>query len=127
MPNSNNTQPSLILNSLHNSPPRPLIKPVQDSHVVPTNFKIVNIRIFLDPTRRIALWQRYPSLLQAVSYQDLRHSFIVFLGKRGDGGIVCFLVTNDGGVGLDDDVVFVAVVDYRALLAPGVELGKLLV
>ena len=36
-----------------------------------------------------------------------------------------FLVADDGGVGLDDDVVLVAVVDYRPLLAPRVKLEYL--
>jgi len=46
----------------------------------------------------------------------------VFLRHGDKGFVVGFLVTHEGGVGFDDDFVFVAVVDYCTLLAPGVEL-----
>lgn len=114
---------SLILHSLHNSPLRPLIQPIQRCHIPITKLKIVYIGILFYPARRIALRQWYPALLQTIPDQDLRNCLAVFLGEFGGGGVVGFLVADDGGVGLDNDVVFVAVVDYCALLAPRVKLG----
>jgi hypothetical protein len=46
----------------------------------------------------------------------------VLLGNASDGFVVCFLVTDDRAVGLDNDALGFAVVDNLALLAPGVEL-----
>jgi hypothetical protein len=46
----------------------------------------------------------------------------VLLGNAGDGFVVCFLVTDDRAVGLDNDALGFAVVDNLTLLAPGVEL-----
>ena len=116
----------LVLHSLHDSPLRPLIQPIHRCHIPITKLKIVNIGILFYPARRIALRQRYPALLQAIPDQDLRDGLAVFLGEFGGGGVVSLLVADDGGVGLDDDVIFVAVVDYCALLAPRVKLGCML-
>ena len=44
------------------------------------------------------------------------------LGNGDEGFVVGFEVADEGGVGLDDDVVGVAVGDYGALLGEGVEL-----
>ncbi len=43
-------------------------------------------------------------------------------GEREERGVVGFVVADQGRVGFDDDGVVVAVGDYGALLAPGVEL-----
>ena len=60
--------------------------------------------------------------MQTVADQDLGDGFAVFLGQGDGGGVVGFLVADDGGVGLDGDVVVLAVGDDGALLAPRVEL-----
>ena len=46
----------------------------------------------------------------------------MLLGNASHGFVVCFLVTDDRAVGLDNDALGFAVVDNLALLAPGVEL-----
>ena len=46
----------------------------------------------------------------------------MLLGNAIDGFVVCFLVTDDRAIALDNDALGFAVVDNLALLAPGVEL-----
>ena len=116
---------SLILHSLHNSPLRPLIQPIQGCHILITELETVDIGILFYPAGGVALGQWYPALLQTIPNQDLRDSLAVLLGEFSGGGVVGFLVADDGGVGLNDNVVFVAVVDYCALLAPRMELEYL--
>lgn len=49
----------------------------------------------------------------------------MFLCYADEGLIVSFVVADEGGVGLDDDFVLVAVIDDCSLLAPWVKLmGK---
>ena len=45
-----------------------------------------------------------------------------FFGNGEESGVVGFVVSDKGAVGLDDDVVGLAIGDYGALLAEGVEL-----
>ena len=46
-----------------------------------------------------------------------------FFGNGEESGVVGFVVSDKGAIGLDDDVVGLAVGDYVALLAEGVELS----
>jgi len=116
------SNPDLVTNSLHNRPRTPLIQPIQRLHILPTQLKPIHVRILSDATGRIALRERHPIFLQTVSDQDLRGGFLVGFGEREERGVVGFVVADQGRVGFDDDGVVVAVGDYGALLAPGVEL-----
>jgi len=114
--------PSIILHSLYNRPIRLLIQPLHHVHIIPAQLKIVHIRILLDPTRRVALRQRHPPLLETVPDENLSGRFVVFLCEGKEGGIVGFAGADEGRVGFYYYAVFVAVGDYGFLLAPGVEL-----
>ncbi len=113
---------SVILYSLHNCPPRPLIQTIQRRHIILIELESVEIRICLDTRWGITFRQRDPVLLQAVSDQHLAGRLVVFLGDANEVLFVGFVVADERAVGLDDDVVVAAVFDNFALLVPGVEL-----
>ena len=110
---------SIILHRLYYRPVGPLIEIIQLLHVLPTQLKVINARILLDPTGRVALRQRHPSFLETVPDEDLCCRFAVFLPEGDKRGIVDFLRADERGIGFDDDAVLVAVGDYGPLLAPG--------
>ena len=64
----------------------------------------------------------YPSLLQAVTNQNLAGRLIVLLRQRVECWVIGLLVADQGAVGFDDDVVGLTVLDGHALLVPGVQL-----
>lgn len=112
----------IILHSLHNCPPRPLIQTIQRRHIILIEFESVQIRICLDTRWGITFRQRDPVLLQTVSDQHLAGGLVVFLGDADEVLLVGFVVADERAVGLDDDVVVAAIFHDFALLVPGVEL-----
>lgn len=68
----------------------------------------------------------HPSLLQAVTNQDLTSRLLVLLGQRVQRGVVGLLVADQGAVGFNDNVVGLTVLDSHTLLVPGVKLEGLL-
>lgn len=99
-----------------------MIQPIQRSHILFVEFKIVYISVADNPRRIVTLGQRYESLLQTPSDEDLVGFLVVFLRDGGKCRVVCLFVADNGAVGFDYDVAFFAVFDDFALLAPGVEL-----
>ena len=98
------------------------VQRIQLLHIPSTQLKPIYVRILLDPTLRIALWQRHPVLLQTIPYQDLRRRLVMRLCEREQCGIVSFVIADQRRIGLYNDRVMVAVGDDSALLAPRVEL-----
>lgn len=68
----------------------------------------------------------YPSLLQAVTDQDLTSRLLVLLSQRVQRGVVGLLVADKGAVSLNDNVVGLTVLDSYTLLVPGVQLEGIL-
>lgn len=116
---------SLVLNSLHNSTCAPLIKRVQQIHIVGTDIKVENVGVGGDPLRVIRLGQWYPFLLQRITDQDLLCGLVVSLGDLDESRVVGFIVAHDGGVCFDNDSVLLAECVDRPLLAPWVKLGRI--
>jgi hypothetical protein len=67
-------------------------------------------------------YRTYPSLLQAVTNQDLTGRLLVLLRQRLECRVVGLLVADQGAVGLDNNVVGLTELDSHALLVPGVQL-----
>lgn len=66
--------------------------------------------------------QSYPALLQTVSDEDLTCALVVLLCNGIQGGVICFLVTDQWAICLNEDLVVETVLDCFLLLVPGVEL-----
>ena len=118
----NPPSPNLIRHRLHNRPRLAHIQAIQLLHIPLIQLEPIHILVLLDATRRIALGQRHPALLQTVADQDLRRRDAVFLADADEGGVVGFLRADEGRVGFDDDLVPGAVGGDGSLLAPGVQL-----
>jgi len=66
------------------------------------------------------MFASYPTLLQAISDQDLTGFLVVLLGNRVQSRVVGLLVTDQGAVCLDDNLVILTVLDRLSLLVPWV-------
>lgn len=110
---------SIILHRLYYRPVGFLIEIIQFLQVLPTQLKLINARVLLDPTGRVAFRQRHPSFLETVPDEDLCCRSAMFFPEGDKRGIVGFLRSDERGVGFDDDAVLMAVGDYGPLLAPG--------
>lgn len=111
-----------IANGLDNCALCALIEPIQRSHVILVELKVVNVSVADNPRRIVTLGQRYESLLQTPSNENLVGFLVVFLSDSGERCVVCLFVADNGAVGFDYNVAFFAVVDDFTLLAPRVEL-----
>lgn len=114
---------SLVLDRLHNRTGRSSIQSIQNGHIFFRYFKIINVGITPDPAWVVALGQRYPALLQRISNQNLSRRLSVFICDTDQRGLTCFIVSNEGCIGLDDNTVGSAVRSNDSLLAPRVELS----
>ena len=114
--------PLLIINSLHYSSTATLVQPIQGRHVLFRNVEPKNIRILGDPLRVVALRQRYPTFLQAISDQNLSGRLAVFLRDPDQRLIVGLVIPHEWAIRLNDDLVFLAVFDDLPLLAPRMQL-----
>jgi hypothetical protein len=107
---------------LHDCALRTLIQTIQLLHVILVKDEAEDVDVAGNAGWCIALRERHESLLQTPSDENLARLLVVRLREAEDGFVVRLLVANEGAVGLDDDVVLLAVFDTIALLAPGVEL-----
>jgi hypothetical protein len=92
-------------------------------HIILIQLKAIDISIADDSGRCVTLGQRHESLLQTPPHENLIRFRVVLLGDADEGFVLCFFVADERAVGLDDDVVGLAVFDAFALLAPWVELS----
>lgn len=101
-----------------------MVERVQDIHILHADIETEHVCIGSDTFWVIGLGQRYPALLQRVADQDLLRGPVVLLRNLDKGGVIGFVVANDGRVGFDDDAVLLAVCVDGALLTPWVELYR---
>lgn len=112
----------LVSHRLHQRALVRLIQPIQLRHVFPVQLKPIQIRVLLDPRRRVALGQRHKPVLQTPPHQHLRVADVVLLRDALQRRVRGLLVAHKRAVRLDDNVVVLAVLDGVFLLAPGVQL-----
>lgn len=91
-------------------------------HVVFAQLKPENVRIFLDPGMRHALWQDDESLLQAPSEQDLGRRLVILGRKRFEQRIVAACAADKRRIGLENDTTLCAPIHDIGSSEPGVEL-----
>lgn len=114
-----------VVCDLHKSAIRALILLVESSHVVATKGEVVDIRVLLDSRRSVALWQRYPILLQAVPYQNLGRGLAMLFCNSSQVPIICLLVADQWTICLHSDAILVAVVNNFTLLTPRMKLREI--
>lgn len=114
--------PLLVINGLHDSSTAALVQPIQHHHVLLRYVKIKDLRILDYPLRIVALWQRNPVLLKAISDQYLSRRLVISLGNFDQGRIIGLLVPDQRAVCLDDDSVLLAILYDLSLLAPRMQL-----
>jgi hypothetical protein len=115
-------RPNLIITN-GRIPTTRLIRPLrlQPLHLLPTQLKIIDISILLDPTRRHTLRQRHKPLLQTPAQQNLRPRLAMPLRDLLQGRVFRPLTPNQGTVRFDDDVAGVAPIDDVVTWEPGVQ------
>lgn len=99
----------VVVNCLDYRPLCALVKVVHGLHVLCINLKVVDVGILHNPARRVALGQRNPVLLQAVSDEYLAGRLVVLLRQRHERLVLCLLVANNGAVRLDNNTLLLAV------------------
>lgn len=105
-----------ILHSFDDSTFASLIKVVQLLHFFGGQIEVIDVCVLNDSRRGIALGQWNPILLQSISDQDMTCRLFMSCCNRFEGRVVGFQISNKRTVGLDDDFILVAEVDYLSLL-----------
>lgn len=112
----------IIIHRKNNGPLGALVQAIQSGYVLPTELEAVHIRIQADAIRIVALGQGDEALLETPFDEHLVGRDAVLLSDAHQCGVVCLLVAHDGAVGLNDDIVVLAILDDVSLLAPRVKL-----
>jgi hypothetical protein len=116
------TRPSLIITN-RRIPTTRLIRPIplQPLHLLPTQLKIKDLSILLDPPRRHAFRQRHKPLLQTPAQQHLSPRLPMPLRDLLQDWIFGPLTSNQGTVRFDDDATGTAPIDDGVTREPGVQ------